>query len=278
MFPNRKRTRLRIPCHLQFLCGLILAATCSIAGHATVEPPQSGREQQPPAQVPDSQQQNQQSDRGQQQQDQMRQDQALGRASSDIISAEARAQADVWERARLQQLLRDNFRRHYKILRTNSDKLVQLTSDLQAHVESNTDAGLTRDTLAQAATAEKLAHEIRTTMAGRRLPRMKPSSPASSNAATSSIATMDARQLLLQRINACSALAATIKQATAEYLASDNEQAVSVNALKKAADKTQIDPHLVHIMNASARLERIAYDLRTLTQALPDTPAVSVSR
>lgn len=264
MSTNTRNARLGISLQLPFLCGLILAAG-SISGQAGVEPAQNGRGQQPPVQVPNQQQRDQQYDQAQQQRDQIIRDEALRRSTDQIGIAEEEA----WQRARLQQLLRENFRHHYKILRTNADKLAQLASDLQARVDSNSDDGLPRDKLAQAAALEKLAHEIRTTLADRSLPRMKRLNPAGRSVAAGATATMDARQLLLQRINAASALAGTIKQITEQYMASDNEQAVSVDALKRAAGKAQPDQRLVLIMNASAQLERVAYDLRTLTKAIP---------
>jgi len=273
MSTNTHNARLPIPSHLRFSCGLILAVAGSIPCSAGAEPPQNGKGQ-PPVQVPNQQQRDQSYDDIQQQRDQMRRDESLRGSFNQVLSI----QEESRQRALFQQLLRENFRNHYKTLRVDADKLAQLALALQTYVSSNSDPGLPRDQRAQAASLEKLAHEIRTTLAGSPLPRMKRVRSAGGTASVDATSAIDARQLLLQRVNASSDLAGIIKQATEQYMANNNEHAVSVDALKNAADKTKIDQRLVFIMNSCEQLERIAYDLRTMPKTVSEPRAVSAAR
>ena len=186
-----------------------------------------------------------------------------GVGASQVRALEAERRREAAAKARLNQAMRENFRKHYRILRDNTEKLGQLTAELQTYADSNPGPALSPDMLAKSAHMEKLAHEIRTTILGRKVPKMQNSKAAPP--ATPE----DARHLFGLRVKAVSLMASNLKQAMDKYLAENNEQSVSVGSLKKAADKTQIDPQLETIWKSAARLERIAHDLRITGKLAP---------
>lgn len=165
------------------------------------------------------------------------------------------------ERARLKELLRANFRRHYAIIRKNADDLTQLTSSLQTDIAGSGDQELTRDMIAKTTKMQKLAHEILDNLAGQKLPKSKAGSAASSTGAVG-IGLADHKQLLSDKTNDAKTTAATLKKAVDDYLASDNEQAVSVSALKTTS-KEHFDPNSVAIIKACVRLQQLSDEIRS---------------
>lgn len=189
-----------------------------------------------------------------------------GVGASQARALEAERRREAAEKARLNQMMRENFRKHYRILRENTDKLSQLTAELQAYADTNPEPTLSPEMLAKSAQMERLAHEIRTTIVGRKVPKMQNSKAAPP--ATPE----DARNLFGLRVKAVSLMASNLKQAMDKYLAENNAQSVSVGSLKKAADKTQVDPQLETIWKSAARLERISHDLRIAGKLTPPSP------
>jgi len=212
------------------------------------------------------QQRTQQYDQMQQQLDLYNQQKILGRSGTgapELLAIETQRRREAAEKARLNQIMRENFRKHYRILRDNTDKLIQSTAELQSYAAGNPGPALSREMLTKSAQMEKLAHEIRTAIVGRKVPKMQNSKAAPP--ATQE----DAQHLFGLRVKALSLMAANLKQGMDKYLAENNEQSVSVASLQKAADKTQIDPQLETIWKSAARLERISHDLRTAAKLAP---------
>lgn len=200
-------------------------------------------------------QRNQQFDQQLQLQQELQADQ-LRQFGSEMQQSEA-------ERARQQELLRANFRHHYAIIRRNAEELVQLTSSLQSDFESNGKQALTHDTIDKTKRVQKLAHEILDNMAGRKVP--KPQTPRSSASSTGSAGTgiADHEQLLTSKTGDAKKIAAQVEKAVENYLASDNEQAVSVSALKSAGDKGHFDPNSETIINGTIKLQQLADEIRS---------------
>src|SRR6185437_6301380 len=196
--------------------------------------------------------------------DQMRQQQQneenLQRRMDDLRTLPERMEEFELERERLKYLLRENFRAHYRIVRNDADELKRLARELQSYAESESSPQLPVEMLARVAKIEKLAHDVRANMAGRRLP--KPKSAAAAPKSTS----LNPQQLLLARSRAVNDLASKLLNAVAGYLASDNEQAVSVQALKKNSGKSDFDPNSVQILTVSMRIEQLAHQIRKANQ------------
>lgn len=246
----------------RMLPGSILTAAFvfGIPGYAL----QAGRGQNPGGDA--ETQRTQQYDQNQQLQQQQQQDQALRHPVDDLQDLQMR----IWhldaERIRLKLMLQENFRKHYVIIRRNTVQLVQLTSTLQAILESNGDPPRTRELVDQAGRMQKLAHEIRENMGGGRVPRAKPL--AISTLGISAENTVDDKQVLEASVNAATSAAAQLKSAVENYLASDNEQAVSVTGLQKASDKDHFDPNSLSILSNSLKLEQLAREIRSKANAL----------
>ncbi|HKV91644.1 MAG TPA: hypothetical protein VJW20_03740 [Candidatus Angelobacter sp.] len=200
-------------------------------------------------------QRNQQFDRQRQLQQELQADQ-LRQFGSEMQQNEA-------ERARHQELLRANFRHHYAVIRKNAEELVQLTSSLQSDLENNGNAALTRDTIDKTKRMQKLAHEILDNMAGRKLP--KPQAPRSTASSTgpAGIGIADHEQLLKGKTRNAKSVAAQVEKAVENYLANDNEQAVSVSALQGASDKKHLDPNLAIVVNGTIMLQQLADEIRS---------------
>lgn len=167
------------------------------------------------------------------------------------------------ERARQQELLRANFRHHYAVIRKNAEELVQLTSSLQSDFESNSNQALTRDTIDKTKKMQKLAHEILDNMAGRKI--SKPQAPRSTVSSTrpAGIGIADHEQLLKGKTRDAKSVAAQVEKAVEDYLASDNEQAVSVSALQGASDKKHLNPNLATVVNGTIKLQQLADEIRS---------------
>ena len=235
--------------------------------------PQKG---QPPVPTdPDSSQRIQQMDRMEQQQQQNARDQSTINAQDEIRREEARQQEDAQYRARLQQMMRENFRRHFQVLRDNAAHLTEITEALRFYVDSHYEPGLPRDLQAKAALMEKLAHQIRVTLSSRHLPRLTASTARAMAGAVKPPFSIATHEVLLEEVNGSVSMSAALNQGVEQYLSTQNEQAVSVDALKRVADKTQIDPSLLQIMRASWQLEQYGYDLRARTRLVPRSSASS---
>jgi hypothetical protein len=224
---------------------------------------QSSIAQQSSSQLPrgnDDAQRAQQAEQNQQLQEQQRQDQAMTQRINDLQTLEPRSREARREREVLRQQILENFQRRYQTLRADAEQLVQLTSELQGNLDSSQSAGFSRKMLAETAKIQKLAHEIQTTMTGRKLAGMK-SAIEHDGVAAALVSLSDRRQLLIQEINKSSNLAGNLKSAMAQYLAKDNEHTVSVQALKSSRE-TQLAPQLVSIMLISMRLEYLAASIR----------------
>ncbi len=213
-------------------------------------------------------QRNQQYDQQQQvqQQQQALDDLILRQRSEDLDDLQFRIWQLDAERIRLKEALRENFRRHYAVIRRDADELVQLAASLQSGLESNEDPAVVRDMLTQAARMQKLAHEVRSSMGGGRVPKAKPLAASAPGMAGASDA--DGKQLLLANVNSAKTAAGLLKSSVEEYLASDNEQAVSVSALQKTANKDHFDPNSLAILRSSLQLEQYARKIRSELHAL----------
>jgi hypothetical protein len=242
---------------------MIPVSASALPAHALPVPFQSGR-------VTTQQQQDQLQQRVQQEQN----EQALNQRMNDLHELDLKMWSLEVETQRLKQLMRENFRRHYAIIRKDSEDLLQLITSLQADIDSNGDSALTRDMMAKTGKMQKLAREILDNMAGRKLPKVKPSSTALSASGTAA-ANPNYRQLLTEKTSAAKATATTLKSSVEGYLASDNEQTVSVGALQKTADKdrsNRFDPNSVVIINAAVQLEQLADEIRLEIRAVYPLP------
>lgn len=231
-----------------------LAIVCLVVPHILAAPlPQIGR-----GQIPNtpSQQRTDQNDQIQQQQ---QNDENLQRRMDDLRTLPDRMYEFELERERLKYLLRENFRAHYQIVRKDADELKRLAEEAQSYAENDSSPQLPADMLARIAKIEKLAHDVRTNMAGRKLPK------ANADAAPNPT-NLNPQQLLLARSRAVNDLAGKLQSAVAGYLASDNEQSVSVQALKKDSAKNGFDPNSVEIVAVSMQMERLAHQIRKASQ------------
>ncbi|HET9180784.1 MAG TPA: hypothetical protein VFP59_01520 [Candidatus Angelobacter sp.] len=165
------------------------------------------------------------------------------------------------ERERLKYVLRENFRAHYKIVRNDADELKSLAGELQSYTENHPEPQLSGDMLAKVAKIEKLAHEVRTNMAGRKLPKSE------SATAAANTTKLTPQQLLLAQCKTVNELASKLQKAVADYLASDNEQTVSVKGLKKDSGKAGFDPNSVQILTASMQMEQLAQQIRRASES-----------
>ncbi|MGC2698113.1 MAG: hypothetical protein WA738_20180 [Candidatus Angelobacter sp.] len=224
-------------------------------------PLQAGRGQNPNGDA--EAQRTQQYDQNQRLQEQEQQNQAVRHPGDDL----GQLQPKIWqldaERIRLKELLRENFRRHYAIVRRNAEELVQLSSNLQANIESNNSPALARDMMAKAGTMQKLAHEIRESMAGHSLPKVKPSPRLANASGMVPASGADHRELLLAKTNTAKTTASALQSSVEGYLASDNEQTVSVSALQRGTDKNRFDPNSLAILSNSLKLEQLAREIRS---------------
>jgi hypothetical protein len=184
-----------------------------------------------------------------------------------------RSRAEVWLHERASQDRGKRFRRQYEILRNDTDKLVQLTSDLRAQINNGNDSRLTSSMAHNAAAVEKLAHEVRAAMAGKPVAGIKPSSRSGAISATGETTPGDARRLV-QRVNDAAEMADNLRQAVRQFLAGENEHSVSVDALKSSNSEGE-DPRRAQIMALSSDLEQLAFDLRAQARVAPDPPASS---
>jgi hypothetical protein len=166
------------------------------------------------------------------------------------------------ERARLKEQLRANFRRHYAIIRKNTDDLIQLTSSLESDIENSGNQPLTRETIEKTEKMQTLAHEVLDQMAGRKLPKPKPA-PAAASSTAVGIGIADHQRVLNEKISDAKATATRMKKAVDDYLAGDNTQAVSVSALQKTSDREHFDPNSVAIISATVKLQRLADEIRS---------------
>ena len=230
---------------------VIAVLTAGVAAHALQAKPGVGRIGNTDAQQEQLQQQ-------QLQQEQL----ALTGRQNDLRNLPILMEEMEAERDRLKYLLRANFRQHYATIRKNSADLVDLTSNLQTSTEGDLDAANVRDILAETKSVQKLAHEILETMAGRKLHKPDAGSSASSTGSVG-LGLADHRKLLIDKTSQAKTSAADLKKAIDDYLASDNDQTVSVGALQKPADKDRFDPNLVTIINAAAKLQKLADEIRS---------------
>jgi DNA repair exonuclease SbcCD ATPase subunit len=257
VFAHRRSFPSRI--QIVFIPGIVLVALSGFC--------QSGNGRVPPGNT--EAQQTQQDDKREQELQREQQEEAL-RHPFDNLEQLEQLQSRIWqlefERIRLKQLLRENFRRHYAVIRRNAVELVQLASSLQTSLESNGDPALARDMKAKAARMQKLAHEVRESMAGWKVPKAK-ALAANAPGITAGIGA-DNRQLLRANVAAANTAASQLKSAVDDYLASANEHTVSVSALQAAADQDRFDPHVVAILNNSVQLERLAPEIRSKIKAL----------
>lgn len=234
---------------------VILGATNSANALAGCQSP--GR--QGPAGNAESQR-DQNYDRMEQMQQQQQQEQAL----RDRQYALQQLPNTMWlmeaERARINQELRANFRRHYAVIRRNSDELLQLTSSLQNSVERDVDISTAHDMAKDAQSIRKLAHQIRATMGGGSVPKAKPLKTTTQQ--NDGTVAANSKQRLQADTRAAKTAAAELKKAIDDYLAGNNEQAVSVSALQKATDKAHVDPNSLAILKNSLQLEQLAREIR----------------
>ena len=245
---------------------LILILAPVVPAYALPAPLQTGRGQNPNGDA--ESQRTQQYDQNQKLQDQMQMDQAMRHPGNDLEQLQFRIWQLDAERIRLKELLRENFRRHYAIVRRNAEELVQLSSSLQANIEGNHSPALARDVMAKASRMQKLAHEIRESMAGRGLPKVKASSRPTNASGIVPAGEADHRELLIAKMSAAKVTASVLSSSVEGYLASENEQTVSVGALQRSADKNHFDPNLLAILSNSLKLEQLAREIRSEIHAL----------
>lgn len=234
---------------------IFMVLASGIPAHA-LPPFQSGHGQPTQGRNNGSQaQRNQQFDQQLQLQQELQADQ-LRQFGSEMQQNEA-------ERARQQELLRANFQHHYAIIRKNAEELVQLTSSLKSDLESSGKQALTRDTIDKTKRMQKLAHEILDNMVGGKVP--KPQTPRSTASSTGPAGTgiADHEQLLTIKTRDSKTVAAQVEKAVENYLAGDNEQAVSISALKSASDKGHFDPNSEIIINGTIKLQQLADEIRS---------------
>lgn len=241
----------------RILAGTFIFTVLTSGIPAGALPPfQAGRGQPAQGRNNNSQtQRNQQFDRQLQLQQELQADQ-LRQFGSEMQQNEA-------ERVRQQELLRANFRHHYAVIRKNAEELVQLTSSLQSDLESNGKQALTRDTIDKTKKMQKLAHEILDNMAGQKVSKPHASRSTASSAGPVGIDIADHEQLLKGKTRDAKSVAAQVEKAVENYLASDNEQAVSVSALQSASDKKHLDPNLATVINGTIMLQQLADEMRS---------------
>ena len=235
--------------------GTIVVASLVVSKLMAAPSPQNGRGGVPNA--ASQQQQSDQLDRTQQQQQQLQNQQDLEQRADNLRRLQDRMYEFELERERLKNQLRENFRNHYKIVRNDVDELKRLAGDLQSYAETDFAPQFPSEMLAKVAKIEKLAHEVRTNMAGRKLPEVKSAS------ATANATGLNPQQLLLTRSKAVTELASRLQKAVADYLADNNEQTVSVKGLKT---NSGFDPNSVAILTASMQLEQLARQIRSANQ------------
>jgi hypothetical protein len=240
---------------------LITAIASGVPGYSLPAPFQGGKGQDSSGDI--QAQRNQQYDQQQQQQQQQQalDDLMLRQRSEDLDQLQFRIWQLDAERIRLKEALRENFRRHYAVIRRDADELVQLASSLQTSLETNEDPAVARDMMTKAARMQKLAHEVRSSMGGGRVPKAKPLAASAPGMAGAGDA--DSKQPLVTNVSSAKAAAALLKSSVEEYLASDNEQAVSVSALLRTANKDRFDPNSLAILKSSLQLEQYARKIRS---------------
>jgi hypothetical protein len=162
-----------------------------------------------------------------QQQQQMQMDQDIQRRTLALQELPLKIWLQERERERINQLLRENFRRHYSVIRQNAEELVQLTSTLESDVENNGDSSLGREMQAKVARVGKLAHDIRASMAGQRLPKYKPARTLKASGKVTLPGDRRGTEWLSEKTNAASLAATKLRNAVADYLATNNEHTVS---------------------------------------------------
>jgi hypothetical protein len=207
-------------------------------------------------------------DRAAQQIEQYQQQQALMQRQNALHELPQQIRDADAERLRLKAMLRQNFRSHYQIIRKNSQALVQLTSTFEEPSESAVDPAVAREMIAKLARIEKLAHEIRESMAGHELPKVRPASGPFISPAEIAQTPASHRELLTTKANQTKLAAVELRNAVEKYLANDNEHAVSVDALKQASEKQHFDPNSLVILGNSLKLEQLSREIRTETRAL----------
>jgi hypothetical protein len=200
-------------------------------------------------------------DQMQQQQQQQQQDDAVRNAGRDLADLQSRISQEQAERAKLRQLARENFRRHYEMLSEHTETLVRLTADLQASVEGASTTVLPADMRMTVGKIQKLAHELRGTIVGRRVAKVKAIKGADAVLFRQN-PLLTERSLLLERVAASSDLAILLKKTMDQYLLEDNKTSVTVGALQRDSHKDKFDPQLANIMATSFNLERIAAAIR----------------
>jgi hypothetical protein len=170
------------------------------------------------------------------------------------------------DRERINALLRQNFQRRYVVIDRNSEELVELAATLVNDLAGSSDADLARHMPAKVARLDKLAHQIRTSLAGQDLRRYKPD--AKLREAMKVAVSDDQRQALNEKIRLARATATRLRSSVEASLASSNRHMVSVDALQKAADRRHIDPNSLAILSSALDLERLAYEMRAELKAL----------
>lgn len=199
-----------------------------------------------------------------QQQQQALRDMDVAQRSQDLADL-SNLQYKIWqlyfEREKMKAELRENFRQHYAIIRKNAENLVQLTSSIESDLDNNNQA-FTREDIDKTARMQKFAREILDNMAGRKLPKEKPARATVSSTGMAGIGIADHERVLREKTSDAKAAASTLKKAVDDYLASDNEQAVSVSALKTTS-KEHFDPNSVAIIKACVRLQQLSDEIRS---------------
>ncbi len=250
---NRHKSLLEI---LTFsILGLLLASAVPLSGQRG-QPPQS--DAQRAAQM----------DQMQQQQQQQQQMDAMRNAGKDIANLEWRINQEESERAKLRQMARENFRRHYEMLSDDAEMLVRLTAELQGSLDGTGTPILAGDMLKSVGKVQKLAHELRGTIVGKRIPKVKAIKGADVVIFRQN-PLLTERSLLLERVAASSELATKLKKTMDQYLLEDNKISVTIGALQRASNKDKFDPQLANIMAASLKLERIAAAIRANPGSMP---------
>lgn len=136
-------------------------------------------------------------------------------------------------------------------LNFDAQKILQLSMDLNKSMEQSQDAS-SADRVQIAQKLEKLAHEVRTTLANRGVPHPDPSKEKG-------LATPASRDELLLQSRRCVQLAMQLKQHVDEMLDPQNQHTVSAAALKapKGKDKQPKTPS--PIMSTAENLENLSY-------------------
>ena len=203
----------------------------------------------------------------QQQQQQQKQDDAIRNAGKDIADWERMPQEEV-ERTKLREIARENFRRHYQTLSEDTEMLVRLTAELQGSLDGTGTPILAGDMLKTVGKIQKLAHELRGTIIGKRITKVKAIKGADVVIFRQNPLFTE-RSLLLKRVAASSDLATTLKKTMDQYLLEDNKISVTIGALERASNKDKFDPQLANIIVTSLKLERIAAAIRANPGSMP---------